>query len=326
MVLVTVGIDALDSDLVDSEKHPHLTLAGSDEIDTIPSAKGPPSTHEIWPTLITGLPPEKHGLEIDSGPAWGSPVLDVASGIAGTFVPRYVRTQLGAWLLNNTAVDAFRAPASYYERNGIRTVFDGRDAKAIGIPNYVTDPDESDREHELRRQMSGLFERDRSEQSGHTSSDPAELYERCLEMAMIRIARTRRAFRSNRFELVFSYTSALDLIGHVAYEQPALQQRAYVELNEFVGELRSDLGEDDVLVLVSDHGLQDGIHTNVAMISSTDESITAAVNSVTDLYGVLADRLDHGTHQPTKPGEQSDEAVDLASGHVRQHLDDLGYL
>jgi len=44
---------------------------------------------------------------------------------------------------------------------------------------------------------------------------------------MIRIARARRAVRRREYELIFGYTSGLDLVGHIAYENPALQMRAY---------------------------------------------------------------------------------------------------
>jgi hypothetical protein len=166
--------------------------------------------------------------------------------------------------------------------------------------------------------MGELFERDPDADSGHRSEDPIAFYELCMEMAMIRTALVRRAFRSRSHELVFGYTSGLDLIGHVAYDLPALQERAYEELNDFVGELRADLGPEDELVLVSDHGLQDGVHTDEAMIASTSEEIVADVESVLDLKAAVEGVLDGTDHQPTPPRyERADEVASASKSSSR---------
>jgi hypothetical protein len=323
MTVVVFGIDALDPELVDSDAHPNLTLAAHSAIETINSAEGEPSTHELWPTIITGLRPDEHGLVLDDGVAWESPVLRFGSKAGEYVLPDSVQTQLGALLLNRTDEDAFRTPASYYPDNGLSTVFDGQEAKAIGIPNYVVDADSEDREHQLRREMGELFERDPDAAGGHTSADPVAFYEQCLEMAMIRTARIRRGLRGGQFELVFGYTSGLDLVGHVSYDRPSLQERAYEELDDFVGELRGDLDDDDELVLVSDHGLQDGLHTENAMIAATDPAIVEAVSSVLDVRSALETELDDTDHTPAKRDDTTERGD---STEVREQLEDLGYM
>lgn len=323
MVLVVLGIDALDPDLVDPEAHPNLVLTSYRAIDTIDSAEGEPSTHELWPTIITGLPPVEHGLELSDGVAWEHPLFSFGSKMADWILPGPVQTKLGAWLLNNTSADAFRVPAAYYEENDLPTVFDGYAATAIGVPNYVVDESREDREHTLRRSLGDLFERNPDAKGGHTSADPHEFYERCLEMTMIRIARARRAVRSSNYELVFAYTSGLDLIGHVSYDLPDLQQSAYNELNEFVGELRTDLSEGDELLLVSDHGLQDGTHTHEAMVASTAESMAERITSVVDVKQAIETELNDTNHRPTTV---SKDLSQQGGDAVREQLQDLGYM
>ena len=325
MTLVVLGIDALDPALVDPADHPSLTLSAHRAVETIVSSSGEPSTHELWPTIITGLAPAEHGLELDDGVAWENPVLAALSTVADHSIPDGLQTRLGAWVLTNTEADAFRVPATYYGDNGIETVFDGRDAAAIGIPNYVVDPDTEDREHQLRRRMGELFERDPDATGGHRSADPVAFYEQCLEMAMIRIARTRRALRSRDHELVFGYTSGLDLIGHVSCSRPGLQSGAYDELDEFVGELHSDLRPVDDLLLVSDHGLQDGLHTETAMVAGTDPAAVERIDSVLDVADAVNAALTDGAHVP-KPRwtETGGDAGD--SEAVREQLEDLGYM
>jgi predicted AlkP superfamily pyrophosphatase or phosphodiesterase len=323
MTVIVFGIDALDPELVDPDIYPHLTLTEYKTIETLFSSKGEPSTHELWPTIITGLRPEEHGLTLDDGVAWESPILQAGSKAGDYVLPDSLQTQIGALLLNRTSEDAFRVSASYYEENGLPTVFDGRVAKAIGIPNYVVDPDSDDREHQIRRNMGDLFERDPESKGGHTSADPNAFYEQCLEMTMIRTARIRRALRSRQYELVFGYTSGLDLIGHVSYDQPDLQERAYEELNDFVGELRGDLRDEDELILVSDHGLQDGLHTDEAMIAATDTSIIERVSSVLDVRAAVESELERHDHAPAS----QDDVTEIGdSREVQEQLEDLGYM
>jgi hypothetical protein len=171
--------------------------------------------------------------------------------------------------------------------------------------------------------MGELFERDPDAKGGHVSADPVTFYEQCLEMAMIRTARIRRALRSRQYELVFGYTSGLDLVGHVSYDRPKLQEWAYEELNEFVGELRGDLREDDELALISDHGLQDGLHTDEAMIAATDQRIIEGVSGVLDVHKALRDELERYDHTQA---QQNDEREIVGSTEVREQLEDLGYM
>ncbi|WP_277541084.1 alkaline phosphatase family protein [Haloarcula laminariae] len=322
MVLVVLGIDALDPELVDPDRHPNLTLESHHAIETIDSIQGEPSTHELWPTIITGLEPAEHGLLLDDGVAWENPLLAWGSTVADYVLPQRLQSRIGALLLTKTSADAFRTPASYYADNDISTVFDDRRAEAIGVPNYVVDPDSEDREHNLRRNLGSLFERDPDAKGGHKSADPSAFYEQCLEMSMVRIARARRGVRGDRYELVFAYTSGLDLIGHITYQRPELQERAYDELDEFVGELRGDLSEGDELLLVSDHGLQDGVHTHEAMVAATGGALIEEIASVTDVRGAIDDELDGGDHVPEEAVSFGTEGGD----RVQEQLEDLGYM
>ena len=322
MTVVVFGIDALDPDLVDPGDHPALTLNAHGPIETISSVAGEPSTHELWPTIITGLTPAEHGLKLEDGVAWENPLLRTGSSVADTVLPDAVQTRIGAWLLNNTDEDAFRMPASYYAEQGLSTLLDGESRRAIGVPNYVVEETE-DREHQLRREMGELFKRDPDATGGHESADPRTFYEQCLEMAMVRTARVRRALRSRRHELVFGYTSGLDLIGHVSHDRPALQERAYHELDEVVGELVTDLEPEDELVLVSDHGLQEGLHTDEAMIAATDPGVVDAVGGVLDIRNAVEELLERGEHTPER---RDDRVGGLESEAVQEQLEDLGYV
>jgi hypothetical protein len=324
MVLVVLGIDALDPDIVTPERHPHLTLEDHRPIESIDSYAGEPSTHELWPSIITGLSPDQHGLQLSDGMAWENPVLQYGSLMADYVLPQTIQTKLGAWILTNTAADAFRVPASYYAEHDLQTVFDNHQSTAIGIPNYVVNPELEDREHSLRRDLGDLFQRDSEAIGGHTTSDISAFFEQCMEMASVRIARARSAVQFGCNELVFAYTSGLDLIGHVTYDDPAVQQQAYDEINGFVADLIDDLNEDDDLLLVSDHGLQEGVHTHEAMAAATDPGLLNSVESITDIKATIEKALNEGEHLRDNSVQvsQSDEGRD----EVQARLEDLGYM
>jgi hypothetical protein len=145
-------------------------------------------------------------------------------------------------------------------------------------------------------------------------------------MAMVRIAMTRRALRSREYELVFGYTSGLDLIGHVAYQSPGMQAAAYDELDDFVGELRSDIGPDDELVLVSDHGLQEGVHTDEAIVTSTNPTFVDRVDSVLDVRAAIDAELAGADHVPSPREFEKGTGDEEGAEVVREQLEDLGYM
>jgi hypothetical protein len=123
---------------------------------------------------------------------------------------------------------------------------------------------------------------------------------------------------------VFGYTSGLDLIGHVSHNRPELQRRAYEETDQFVSELLSDITKDDVLVLISDHGLQDGLHTDEAMIASTDPELITGVSDVTDVREAIETELTDGDHSAgSRWNTQETTEMD---GQVAEQLEDLGYM
>lgn len=330
MTVVVFGIDGLDHELLDPDVHTNLTLDSFKPIDThICDATGYPHTHELWPTIITGLPPAEHGLIYKGSVAWENPLIRRGAKIARTALPQTVRRRIGKLLKKYTDEAPFRIPASYYTKNNLKTLFDDREAMAIGIPNYVVDTSEKDREHQLRGNMGDLFGQDKSIEKGrgHTTSDPNEFYQKCMEMSMIRLARTRRALRSNNYELVFGYTSSLDLLGHLSYTYPELQEQAYQEINEFIGELLADLSEEDELLLVSDHGLQDGVHTEKAMISTTNQEILDSIESVADIRSAVERELDETDHsgQAHFFGEEPLEGR-ADDDEIKDHLENLGYI
>lgn len=96
-------------------------------------------------------------------------------------------------------------------------------------------------------------------------------------------------------------TSGRNLIGHASYDTPPLQDRAYNEMDNFVCEQRSDRSEEDKLSLISDHGFENGVHTNKAYVSSNHQEFVESVNPVPDFYGAVNVGFERTDHVPEKP-------------------------
>ena len=125
MTITILGIDALDPDLIDPDTHENLSMNAHHPIDTIVSVAGEPSTHELWPTIITGLTPSEHGLKLDDGVTWGNPIFRIGSNIATTF------------FLKKSSLVSVRG----YSRTQAKTRFGNRrhTTSRMGSRRYLTD-------------------------------------------------------------------------------------------------------------------------------------------------------------------------------------------
>jgi hypothetical protein len=132
-------------------------------------------------------------------------------------------------------------------------------------------------------------------------------------------------FPSGSRTLLFGYTSALDLIGHVSYDRPSLLEAAYRELDDFVDELQGDLGPEDELFVVSDHGLQDGLHTDTAVFSGTEPDVVKPVGSVLDVRAAIESALRTGDHDHRERRERKRASSTDTDREVKRQLEDLGY-
>jgi hypothetical protein len=103
-----------------------------------------------------------------------------------------------------------------------------------------------------------------------------------------------------------------------------MQDAMYAAMDEVVGELRSDLSADDELLLVSDHGLQEGVHSEPAMIAATDARLVKEIESVTEVPKAVGRELEGVDHRPEGRVFGAEAGGDGEA--VRRQLEDLGYM
>jgi hypothetical protein len=337
MTTVVLGWDGLDADLVEAfdlssafgEHERRLSTFDND-------ALGTPHTYEVWPSIITGRPPEQHGIYAATegeGVAWDDPLLQRTASLARHVVPKSLRTRTGELLRERGAELDFKTPA-YYRERGIDTVFDRRTVRAITVPNYATDRDQSlgldvDRGAELSEFLS--VGGDEGETNHELNVPLPELEERLVEEVAKKTG-VVRACLQREYDLVFVWFGYLDTVGHLAPSVDAhgWQERAYRRAARLTDDIRSAMQADDTLVCVSDHGLRDGHHTHDAFLGASNERATDGVRSVLGVRDgiervtsmtVTGDSLPlrpeyrHGAARATR------ETVD-----VRDQLENLGYL
>ncbi|EMA53123.1 hypothetical protein [Halococcus thailandensis] len=228
-----------------------------------------------------------------------------------------------------------RRPAEHYRRRGIPTVFDGRAARPIAIPNYRVP-----RDYELdivfdRGEQFGRFltAGERGTESPALAASVPRLEERLAGEATRKLGIVRAALQ-REYDLLFVWLGFVDTVGHLApiagAVDPGWQERTYRLAADWTRELRTALGADDRLLCVSDHGIREGHHTPDAFVGSTEEEIPESTASVLDVRAAI-DRVTPTGGDVAEPElkatHRTDERVRVrTAADVQQQLDGLGYL
>ncbi|WP_276261131.1 alkaline phosphatase family protein [Haloglomus litoreum] len=349
---VVLGWDGLDYDLAgafdlrEAFGPHHARLATFDN-----PVLGEPHTKELWPSIVTGVEPDEHGIHAatDDGPDWDDPRIATAARLARGVVPDRVRTEIGRLLRNQGATFAQKGP-DHYRGAGVPTVFDGRRSRVIAVPNYRTDRDR-DTDYVVDRggQLSDFLSITESSDTNRPETTLPRLQERLVAETTKKLGAVRAALRREH-DIVFVWLSVLDTVGHlapvVADEDPSWQERTYRLAANATRAIREDLQREDTLVCVSDHGLRDGDHTHDAFIGASDERAVEGVESVLDVREGL-ERVTPTRDEAANGGARRDATRgDADAGgppvreayrfggtgrakdadEVRGQLEDLGYL
>jgi len=332
MTTVVLGWDGLDAQLVQEFGLSSAFGEYCSSLETFANdAIGKPHTREIWPTIITGLPPEKHGIQAatDEDPVkWSHPALQTAADVGRTVVPDRPRSQIGRWLRSQGA-EVERYGPQYYKERGIPTVFDRRRSSTIAVPNYWTDRDE---------RMGFIFDRgaELSEwlERGATGWKPVSRdQQKMVEEQMFSEAGSKigliKSELQREYDLIFAWFGVVDTAGHVepVAEEP-VQERAYRAAANWTEEVRSALGDGDELVCLSDHGLRDGDHTMDAVIAGDNRGLVEDTQSVFDICHTLEMVAPARQNESVPPVRVETGRVgeESSADDVRERLEGLGYV
>lgn len=328
MTTVVLGWDGLDHELLADYgmesafgecAHPIETLV-NDEL-------GKPHTWELWPSIITGCQPDVHGIHADEyiESNWSSAWLRAAATLSKP-IPDALRWRVGRLVRDAGATMAFES-ADYYAQRGVETVFDGRGCLALGVPNYRSDADERyEISHDRGAELADYMDTE-TDSDGETRRTPAvtpETFAARIEADCAeKIGLVRNALDRD-YDLVFVWLAYLDTAGHVA---PTVEdtdrwlRRHYEAAATYTNMIHDQLDSDETLITLSDHGLQNGEHTETACIGAWPGEAVADVESVLDVAAAINRCTDRGGDT----GERfavDDEAQD----DVQERLQTLGYI
>lgn len=322
MRVVILGWDALDLERIEEFE---LGDQFGDERTKIETFVNPviddPHTKELWPSMITGLHPDEHGVHAvaETGVNWDSTLLQTAATLANGVVPQSLLTEIGA-RLRQRGVGLESRGADYYRENGIETVFDNLDGKAISIPNYET---EADRRHEFDANRDELWKELDADKTLEVGLDPQVDIDRVYHLLGrelgTRVGQTIQAMHAGH-EVVWTWFGVLDSVGHM---EPALGEtivRDWYQVAANVTEtIRAMSDEETIVITVSDHGLQDGTHTHYATLCSDHPDPVDQIDHVFDVADYL-ETADLSSSEGMTGQVGSEDVRD-----VQSELEALGY-
>ena len=274
---------------------------------------GKPGTYELWPSIITGRKPDYHGVRLidedEGGAGAANPVVDIAAGAMHRYLPTRMRLRIGI-ALRNRGLSLDQMSADWYRRKGISTVFDGRDSRVIGLPNYRTEADEGlDLLAGWGRKMSRYLDIHADEKAERVVYRPKKSLDAVNDWLVSEVGKKAGIVRSRTdkdHDLVFVWFAYIDTVGHAApaVPDPDWQREAYEHAAEVTRQIREATDDDDTVIVASDHGNREGRHTFDAFFGATDERALEGVESVLDyrkgIDRVTGERDEPATETPYK--------------------------
>jgi len=321
--IIILGWDGLDIDLAERFGVAESFGSHAEPIETyVNPATGEPHTKELWPSMVTGLHPDEHGITAtvdgESRPEWDSDALAVAARVADWTVPNSVQLWLGRALQDRGAAQESYRPA-YYDRRDIETVFDDT-GRAISIPNYQTD---HDRRLGLDANRDGVWAELAIDRTGEGAEftpqvDMAAIHDILGRELGRRVGLTVDAIGAGH-SLVWTWFGVLDTVGHINPAVEAPLQRQYYQIAAAQTQaVRALAPEAATVVAISDHGIQGGEHTHHATVASDDHAPVATIDHVFEVADWMRQQDPAGHGGTAVDGD----AVDT----VNDRLESLGYI
>lgn len=300
MAIIVLALDALDSALVDYFDLDGFRLESNTRMDTFAHMQDAPYTPEVWATVATGLHPEDHGVTDEGISHWNNPVIEFASRVTGR-LPLGLRISLGKVARKTTGADYAVGSTDQ------PTIFDGDDRVVHNWPGVV-------RGEEVVKVWDII---------GKEGQTQGEFEREIYANAASKFAWAEEMIRHD-LALIGVHIHALDALGHAYAEQEADLYEAYHWASEWVERIQNEMGEDDELLILSDHGMvvdfysdeddrdmEIAFHNWRAYAASTCDSVPESVFDVKDW---LEPKLEHH--------EDRSEELELPKDQLRQ----LGYI
>ncbi|QLG48856.1 alkaline phosphatase family protein [Natrinema halophilum] len=307
MTMVVLALDALDAGLVEYFDLDAFRLESSGDLETFARTQDLPYTPEVWATVATGLPPERHGITAGGTSEWDNPVLEGLSRVSGR-LDESTRGTLGKFVRSQTG------ERERIGRTDAESMFDDDGAVVHNWPG-VADGRPLQRAWDLMNAVAEGMDR---------STFERELFGQCSQQFG-----WAREMLHHPVSIAGVHVHALDAAGHAYADDEDALRHVYTRVGEFVTEVEDALGDADDLLLLSDHGMRvefyppdadenPATHSWRAYASSTTNTRPESVFDVREWVESRA-RRDEISNSSSDADE---EAIDVPTDHLRE----LGYL
>lgn len=234
-----LALDALEYDLVEEFDLKALKQAEYGKVDV--SMFKDIATPIIWASFITGLPPEKHKIELTK---WRNPILQKLHELTFKFKLDKVKGKgkIFEWLGFERGAD-YKQNIAQFEKYSSKSLFRViPKAKAISVPPYQRWISEK-----TRRYVSDVVHRRISLTS----------YERYVEKVFYEKRRSYfKALQKEDWNLLMVHFMFTDLFGHFFITDFEKMLEIYLDAEQLVKDTQQLIDDETWLLIISDHGME----------------------------------------------------------------------
>jgi len=268
--IVILGFDALEYSIVENGGYPNLKQMeyGKVELNMYPI-----NTEMIWASFITGEKPEKHGVQAEMR---GSRlIIETLKKLSAKLRLQKKMTVFGRRILNTLRI----AHKQVYTKEKLRipTIFDYVDrSAALSIPAYNEWPDVI----ALRKMIYYAL--------GNPIKEK-DLVKRAWEIFELKKRKTLELLKED-WDLFMVHFYIADIVQHVWYYKKDYILDLYEKLDETAMKIKAEIPEDSLILIVSDHGMLNGLHTSYAFYSC-NQKLNLRNPKITDFADLIRKKL-----------------------------------
>ena len=272
MKVLILGIDALEYNRVQEWDLKYLKQKeyGKTRVP-ISEGFGEPVTLVVWPSFITGTQPQQMGF--DAPIIYKQPLKFFLEKIYFPLTSKQPKSEHNLSIEEKTTIKNKIISRTNYimmkiglgrypERRDIKvpTIFDNKKYRSIhiNIPVYDQIFTTEDRDSARNGVIRAITDKTFRKEFEKKLSDELEIGKENIF----------KILKQKNWDLYMQYFYVLDGIQHVYYKNKLKIMDYYMRFNNLVAEITKKLSQNTMLLIISDHGQENGLHTNYGYYSS----------------------------------------------------------
>jgi hypothetical protein len=274
MAVVVLGLDGLEYELVKKFKLNSVKQKRYIKTDLTDFAGS--FTPVIWASMLTGKKDRNmeavFGRVDEKKDAWSK----IKRKVFGA-----IRERVGDWFDTHVGTVPWNPhlkTRAWLRKQGILSILEEVKSWHVSIPGHSGFPEY----HDEQRKLARLYLKGDLKAGERYKKITWKTYRKRKEKLF------RALEKKKDYDLFFFYTNLLDALGHLFQTDRILILKAYMEIHSLVKMIKSKLDSEDILYLVSDHGMTPlrfgGDHSNYGFFSSNTGEL---IRKPQELYTLL---------------------------------------